>query len=429
MMLPFEDVFSPVRSVLILGFGREGQSTYRFLQRYYPHCRIGVADKNPDAVAGELPVTCHLGEEYLNALSGYDLIIKSPGIRLEKVDEKLREKITSQTDLFLQAYGRKTIGVTGTKGKSTTVSLIHHLLQKTGFRSVLMGNIGLPAFDFIDRIEQADQLVYELSAHQLQDVHASPHIAVLLNIYPEHLDYFGDFEKYKAAKQNIFRFQQAGDKAVCGEKPEGVSFFCDEIRGTDLQKFQEKDLLRQTGLKGQHNLKNILVAFKVLQYLDVDESRLSGALAGFKGLPHRMEYVGNFGGIDFYNDSISTVPESAMAAVQSIPETDTLILGGYDRGVDYRQLIRFLSQSAVQNFFFIGQAGERMYTLFLEEKPTDKNLIPVENLQEVFVKLKSLKAVSCCLLSPAAASYDQFHNFEHRGDLFKKEARQFSPKK
>ena len=419
-MKPFESIFTKDTSVLILGFGREGRSTYAFLQKNFPFLRIGIADKN-EAIAGEKPdAVLHLGEGYLDALSGYDLVMKSPGVKLGPVSEDVKRKITSQTDLFLQHYGGQTVGVTGTKGKSTTVSLIYHLLRKTGKNALLMGNIGLPAFDFLQNIDSGTWLVYELSAHQLEFVHASPHWAVLLNLFPEHLDYFGNYAAYRNAKMNIFRYQKPGDFAFCGEQV-NRSFPC---KRPDKKRFQGKNLLQHSGLQGEHNLKNILLAFEVLESMGVSYEQLPEALEGFNPLPHRLEYVGKFGGVDFYNDSISTVPQSAIEAVKSIPETDALILGGYDRGLDYGVLVDFLQTSHVQYFFFMGKAGERMYTLF-RNAGSGKKLFPVESLSDVFDKLKTISAISCCLLSPAAASYDRYHNFEHRGDRFKALARAF----
>jgi len=417
-MLPFKEIFTEGKSVLILGFGKEGRSSYHFMRKHFPGCKTAIADRNKAIAHEGLPVSLHLGEDYLKAICDYDLVIKSPGISLGDLPESSKSKITSQTDLFLRFYGKQTIGITGTKGKSTTASLIFHLLNKTGRKATLMGNIGLPAFDFIEKIDTGEHIVYELSAHQLETTHSSPHIAVLLNLYPEHLDYFGSFEKYRQAKLNIFRFQQPGDSAFCGEAIQDAVRYCKTAKDL-LQHLNHAELLQRAGLKGKHNLENVLLAFQVLQKLGIPFADLPEALSGFQALPHRMEYVGNFGGVTFYNDSISTVPQSAVAAVNSIAGVDTLILGGFDRGLDYTRFVDFLEKSGIKNFFFLGKAGERMFQLF-QLRNTHKNLMPVKSLQEVFRRLKQLPDLSCCLLSPAAASYDQFHNFEHRGDLFKK---------
>ncbi|HDO06502.1 MAG TPA: UDP-N-acetylmuramoyl-L-alanine--D-glutamate ligase [Bacteroidetes bacterium] len=426
-MLPFNEIFSEGKSVLILGFGKEGHSTYHFLSKHFPGCKTAVADRNTALADENLSVPMYLGDDYLQAVKDYDIVMKSPGISPEGIPENLKSKITSQTDLFLQTYGRQTIGVTGTKGKSTTASLIYHLLKNTGKKAVLMGNIGLPAFDFLGKIDADDLIVYELSAHQLEFVHSSPHVAVLVNLFPEHLDHFGTFERYKQAKLNIFRFRQPGDRAFCGDQLEEQTGVCETT--TEAEKvfghsFRPQELLQRTGLRGEHNLKNIYLAFHVLHCLGTSLAVLPEALSGFRTLPHRLEYVGKFGGVDFYNDSISTVPQSTMAAVKSVDSVDALILGGFDRGLDYSGLVGFLIGTDIKNIFFLGKAGERMLKLFNTRK-NDKNLYLVNDLAAVFQRLQSLQDVSCCLLSPAAASYDQFHNFEHRGDIFKKLAGEF----
>lgn len=426
-MQQFKKIFSEEKSVLILGFGKEGHSTFSFLSKYFPECKVGIADQNTRFADEGINVPLHLGKNYLHAINDYDLIIKSPGIMLRGIPENTKEKITSQTDLFLREFGRQTIGVTGTKGKSTTVSLIYHLLKSTGRSALLMGNIGLPAFDFPEKIRKNDLIVYELSAHQLEFVHSSPHIAVLLNLFPEHLDYFRNFERYRQAKLNIFRYQHHGDSAFCGEPVPGFAGDCETISGMEKvfgKSLKPEELLQNAGLKGNHNLKNILLAFAVLHRLGTPLDKLPQALTGFHTLPHRLEYVGHFGGIDFYNDSISTVPQSTIAAVKSVGPVDVLILGGFDRGLDYTVLVDFLSGTGIKYFFFLGKAGERMLKLF-NASNNNKNLYPVEDLADVFHRLQSLPDASCCLLSPAAASYDQFHNFEHRGDIFKKLAGEF----
>ncbi len=426
-MQQFKKIFPERKSVLILGFGKEGHSTFSFLAKYFPECKVGIADQNTRIADEGIKVPLYLGKDYLQAINDYDLIIKSPGIVLRDIPESTKEKITSQTDLFLREFGRQTIGITGTKGKSTTASLIYHLLKSTGRSTLLMGNIGLPAFDFLKKIRKDDLMVYELSAHQLEFVHSSPHIAVLLNLFPEHLDYFRTFERYKQAKLNIFRFQQPDDCAFCGEEIPEFTGACETISGTEDtfgKNLRPQELLQRAGLKGEHNLKNILLAFRVLLRLGIPLEDLPRALSGFHALPHRLEYVGKFGGIDFYNDSISTVPQSTIAAVRSIAHVDTLILGGFDRRLDYSGLVDFLSETDIKHFFFLGKAGERMLKLF-DARDNNKNLYPVVDLIAVFHQLQKLPHVSSCLLSPAAASYDQFHNFEHRGDIFKKLAGEF----
>ena len=415
--------------VLILGFGREGKSSLLFLKKHIPGIMLSIADANEGLKAESLPKDClHLGPHYLDAIRNYDWVIKSPGVKLPEMSERQLSKITSQTDLFLQIYGRQTIGVTGTKGKSTTASLIYHLLKQSGKKALLMGNIGLPAFDFIEKIDFDTQVVYELSAHQLQYVNHSPHVGILLNIFPEHLDFFGNIDVYQTAKANIFRFQKPDDVAICG--PSIQRFRCNHF--TNLQQEMHlifgdqvtgKKLLQITGLKGDHNLINILLAAKAVLATGMKKDEIVADMTGFHALPHRLEEVGVYGGIRFVNDSIATIPQATIAAVLSLGKVDALILGGFDRGIDYLGLVDFLSKSSVSYMFFLGKAGKRMLKQFTG-KNTGQHLIVVNNLEEIFEYMKDKTDIHSCLLSPAAASYDQFHNFEHRGDRFKELAQE-----
>ena len=201
------------RKVLLLGFGREGQSSYRLIRRVLPELHLTIADADKAVGENEMLkndrfVDLHLDEGYLEGLNSFERILKTPGISLKDIIYDLDPaSITSQTDLFLSWYSGKVIGVTGTKGKSTTATLIYHILKLAGKDSLLMGNIGRPAFDFIDEISPETNLVYELSSHQLEYVRNSPHLAVLLNLYQEHLDAYRSFHDYQAAKMNIAKYQ------------------------------------------------------------------------------------------------------------------------------------------------------------------------------------------------------------------------------
>jgi UDP-N-acetylmuramoyl-L-alanine---L-glutamate ligase len=309
----------------------------------------------------------------------------------------------------------------------------------------LLGNIGIPPFDKIDEVKEGTIVVFEMSAHQLQLIHHSPHIAVLLNLFPEHLDHFSSLEKYFSAKMNIGKFQDENDKLIVEESISGLfpSIKSTKLvfgRSKELNAVLSKNLIKfskgnfmvnlnkvENPLAGEHNLNNLVAAMLAVNEAGVSFEDSIRSLSTFKTLPHRLEFVGNFGGVNFYNDSISTVPESAIAAVKSLPAVDTIILGGFDRGINYGKLIEFISTSDILNLIFLGKAGDAMIKLFSDEIQKTKNFFKVNNLQEAFLVIKkNTKKGSTCLLSPAAASYDQFHNFEHRGDVFKELARNFS---
>lgn len=447
------------RRLLILGFGKEGQSTFRYIRAQFPAIPVAIADMDDhlEERAGsrlkQPGVTLFTGSGYLESLALYDMIIKSPGVALP-ADYEVRPGtlLTSQTRLMLKAFQRNIIGITGTKGKSTTSSLTHHLISTSGLPSVLVGNIGLPPFDYLDRIGEDTRIVYEMSSHQLEDAILAPHIAVLLNLYPEHLDRYSSPEAYYSAKMRILAFQPDGDTFIYNEDIPGIverirttgakrrflSFSagfrmnegCYLSDGKILLRHDGKDSLVATAgedeyhLKGQHNRMNMMAAVLAAREAGASEDAIKEGLKTFKGLEHRLEYVGMNGGIHFYNDSIATIPEATMAAVRALPSTDTLILGGYDRGLDYSALVNFLCQSDVRNFFFLGKAGERIYNGMKAASKEDKHLYPVGSLQEAFKLIFHVTGKGkICLLSPAAASYDSFRNFEERGHIFKKIAR------
>jgi UDP-N-acetylmuramoylalanine--D-glutamate ligase len=430
-----------VGEILILGFGREGQSTFRLMQEQFAGIKIRIADASPDIrntplLQGFREEGLFLGDNYQQAIKHCAVVIKSPGVKLERAYPDVQ--ITSQTELFLEYYRNQTIGVTGTKGKSTTVSIIHHLLNKAGVDNVLLGNIGVPPFDRVEMIRKDTVVVFELSAHQLKDIHVSPSTAVLLNIFPEHLDYFKDYAAYFKAKTNILRYQAKDDLAIVhaslagkAELPASNLEIFSAEKGSEAQKtvnmeigMPKGDTVHYAGMPdpiiGKHNENNVLAAMLAVEAHGIGYQAALDFLSDFQPLPHRLEFVAKVKGITFYNDSISTVPESTIAAVESLEDTDTLILGGYDRGLEYDQLLDFLLESDVHNFIFIGQVGEMLLPLFKGQDDQGKRLFFVEDLAEaVPIILKHTRPGAICLLSPAASSYDQFHNFEHRGDTFK----------
>ena len=436
----FDQILNRLRGkrILILGFGREGKSSLRFLNKYQPEAVVAVADKN--AMEG----VTHSGEGYLEAMYDYDIVIKTPGISLLGFDTKGVE-ITSQTDLFLSQFHSQTIGITGTKGKSTTTSLIYHLLKESGRDAILTGNIGIPCFDIMEDIKPESIVVYELSAHQLEYVHNSPRVGVLLNVFEEHLDHFGTMSRYAAAKLNIMRYMGEDDTAVIHETlmEEAWRLFVNNIV---FSLFDTDDLIDCTALPliGEHNLLNVKAALLACYAYGVDIRELVPHLYTFKPLEHRLEPVGTFGGVTFVNDSISTIPQAAISACQALGRVDFLLLGGFDRGIDYQPLVDYLKEHPVPHLLFTGKAGERMMQLIAEvpepgrsvEGPTQKAKVPepVEGptlfyyatMEEAFAYLSAhAQPGDVCLLSPAASSYDQYKNFEERGRKFKALAASF----
>ncbi|MBQ6084333.1 MAG: UDP-N-acetylmuramoyl-L-alanine--D-glutamate ligase [Bacteroidales bacterium] len=434
-MVKINTIFKRLRGkrILILGFGREGRSSLAFIQKYLPHAIVGIADKNesafknliinPNNPTNPTNPKLYFGENYFNAINDYDIVLKTPGISLLGKNVDL-SKITSQTDLFLEEFHNQIIGVTGTKGKSTTSTLICHLLKESGRDAILAGNIGLPVFDIIENINEKSIIVFELSAHQLQFIHRSPHIGILLNVFEEHLDHFGTFEAYRNAKLNIIRYMGEKDWAVTTDE---FSYFASEMMlHTINYQYYDFDVdWDRIPLKGEHNKLNIKAALCSIQAFGVPVDEVLPYLKTFKPLEHRQELVGTFRGVTFYNDSISTIPQAAVAALQTIKNVRFLLLGGYDREIDYTPLVDYLLKNPVAHILFTGKAGERMLSM-LEANDYQGDVNKFKDLAEAFeIIRKKAKTGDTCLLSPAAASYDQYKNFEERGRVFKDFAKAF----
>lgn len=436
------------KKILILGFGKEGESTYKLLRKYFLEKNLFIADKNMNLLNEKIDLMedsyleVSLGENYLNGIEEYDLIIKAPGISLKDVDlSKIEYKITSQLELFLEFVNVYTIGITGTKGKSTTSSLMHKVLLDQDKNSFLLGNIGEPIFNYIEEIKTDSVVVLELSSHALEFVRKSPNIAILLDIYEEHLDHYKSFEKYVEAKFNVTKFQNENDFLIYNYDNENMKKFGFEYKENDyavsmqdipntknkaylknnLIYCNEKELMsinEELNLKGTHNLNNIMFILSVCEILNLDIERAITSIKEFKPLEHRMEFVATINNVSYYNDSIATIPASTINAVKALGNVNTILVGGNDRGVDLKELIEFLrTYETIENIICLPKTGEYIK---VDLKDSSKNINYFENLKDAvsFAK-KVTKENTICLLSPAASSYGYFKNFEERGKLFK----------
>lgn len=418
------------KTILILGYGKEGKAVFKLLLELGLTKKIGIADINVIDINNheELKnqkVQLYSGEKYLEAIKDYDIVIKSPGVIIKNnISKKAKQKITSSTDLFLRFCPNKIIGVTGTKGKSTTASLIYHILKENGYDALLMGNIGIPCFDTLAQINSKTIIVYELSCHQLEFVKASPAISVLLNVYEEHLDHYNSMADYVIAKKNIYKYQHKEDYLIYGDIFEHITK--EEIEQLDVHKINLYDnpldiniKKIKTSLIGKHNLYNIILAVTVGHILGLDQKKALSAVKSFKGLPHRLEYVGKFKNINFYNDSIATAQEAVINALKSFNKVNTLILGGMDRELNYIKLINFLVTSKVKNLILLPDTNIKIKKL-LEERKAKQKMVLVKDMEEaVEIAFRVTRKNGICLLSPAAASYGFYKNFEERGDHFK----------
>lgn len=433
------------KKILILGFGREGQSTYKLIRKYLKEQKLFIADReenfqnNYEALKNDNKLVFISGEKYLENLQEYDIIMKTPGISFVGIDTTAYlHKIKSQLEILLEFYNNFTIGVTGTKGKSTTSSLIYRILREQNKKCMLLGNIGVPVFDYIDSIEEDMILVLEMSSHQLEYMEQSPNIAILLNIYEEHLDHYKSFEKYIEAKCNIFKYQRESDYLIFNYDSEILNKFINTVNkkiykvslngktSSDIYLKENKiyyynkliydDTKEKRNLVGEYNLNNIMFVIAVSEILKLDMDRTITSINNFKTLEHRLEFVGKYNDILYYDNSIGTVPMATIEAVKALGNVDTLIIGGMDRGIDYEDFIRFLNKSNINNIICMPKTGHIIATKIKAEKR-----YIVDTLEEaVKVAKKVTTKEKICLLSPAAASYGFFKNFEEKGNLYKK---------
>ncbi|TAK05348.1 hypothetical protein EPO33_05295 [Patescibacteria group bacterium] len=384
--LPTPFRFAGMRSVVLLGYGKEGKVSERYLKKFYPQLTIGVLDEARDP-------------RYLEKQHAFDLAVKTPGIPKRLVTIPY----VTATNLFFSRVKNTTVGVTGTKGKSTTTALIHDMLAAGGRKVRQVGNNGRPMLEvLLGRIDPDEIFVVELSSYMLDDILYSPRVALLLNLFPEHMNYHGGVAPYYAAKQHIFTFQKPGDVALRPPFPRVPAL-----------------LRTHTRLAGEHNRKNILAAAAAARVFKVPEAAMRRAVRGFTPLPHRLENVGTYRGITFYDDAISTTPESTIAALRAIPNVRTIFLGGLDRGYDFRALEKELRRRKVKNVVLFPDSGKRI----LRSRKGFTVLETRSMKAAVAFAYAHTPAGAVCLLSTASPSYSVWKNFEEKGDMFKRYVR------
>lgn len=436
------------KKILILGFGKEGVSTYKFIRKHFPDKKIYISDKkttNEEIIKKDINVNINFGDNYLDNLKDFDIIMKSPGISFVNINiDSFKDKIKSELELFLEYMDVKTIGVTGSKGKSTTSSLIYEILKKEKKETLLLGNIGIPVFDLIDDITKDTIVVLEMSSHQLEYMNVSPNISILLNIYEEHLDHYKSLKEYAEAKINIGRFQNKDDYFIYNVDNKIIKECINEIEDSNHIKYEvsfegnisnnnsnkvyikdnyiyineEKiyNINEKRNLIGDHNLNNIMFVLTVSKILNLNMENVKETISNFKGLEHRMEYVGKYDDIIFYNDSIATIPEATINSIKGLKDVDTLIFGGMDRGISYDEFIDFLNTGVINNLICMPDTGYKI----ADKLKCSSNIYKVETLEEaVELSKKVTKKNKICLLSPAAASYGFFKNFVEKGNIYK----------
>lgn len=450
------------QKILVLGLGREGLATVRFLKKRLPELCFSVADlkileeMGPEVrkyLEGLSGVSLRLGKDYLEGLEEFDLIIKTPGISpgapaiAAAIESGVR--MSSATNLFCAEAQGRVVGVSGTKGKSTTASLISAVLRKGGLNADLIGNIGKPALEFLEN-DSADRIyVFEMSSYMLMDFDGEVDTAVMVSFFPEHLNYHGDLEAYFQAKMNLIRRVRAGGAVVynagfgrvrefveagVGQYGDAnirlIPYSGDEDGGYLVRRGQlVVDGVPRLGLEdvhllGEHNLENMLAAWAVGRRYGVADEVIVEALKEFRGLEHRLEFVGKFQGIDFYNDAISTTPESTIAAINALPEgkISTLIAGGLDRGYQFADLGRKIVTAGIENLILFPETGDKIAAECKSPTLRLRHAADMRSAVEMAYELTSPDRI--CLLSCASPSYNMFVNFEDKGNQFKKFVRE-----
>ena len=428
--------------VAVIGYGVEGKSAVAYWQA--KGAEVTVCKRTPDP---EIPadVATQYGEGYLTDLDRFDLINRTGSIHpdiLLAANTGIHSKITTIINQFFEASPtRNIIGVTGTKGKGTTSTLIYNMLRAAGKDVYLAGNIGNSPLDFVDKLTEDSWVVLELSSYQLYDLRRSPRIGVCLMVVPEHLNWHGTMDDYVRSKQQLFAHQGPKDTAIyfadneVSHKIASVSpgakipfyavpgaYIEDEKYVTiDNQRICEVDELQ---LIGRHNWQNVCAAVTALWQVIQETDVLRAVLVSFKGLPHRIEYVRDLDGVSYYNDSFSSGLHATEAALEAIGGPKLAVVGGYDRMIPIEHFGPFVKDhdKDIQSVLLYGQSAPRVAAELQRAGYTSFTISHAKDMAGLVADIrKTAKSGQSVVFSPGFASFDMFKNFEERGDLFKQE--------
>lgn len=411
--------------VAIAGFGEEGKALYEYFRKKFEvHVFSEEAEdgsfyamkKSPGKIKN-VPIF-HRG---LNIPADFETVFKSPGIPTAKLKLKSRKtKISSLTNLFFEKARGIIIGVTGTKGKSTTASLIYKILKDAGLDTVLIGNIGETGLKLLDDDYEGKIYVYELSSYQLEHLKKSPRIAVVTNIYQDHLSNHGGFLAYKKAKENITNYQNKNAYLVINAEIPAKDFLTSGYR---INVEPGENFACKSKLVGKHNQLNILLAYSVGKIIDLPDKKILKSIADFEPLPGRLEKIATKRGITFYDDALATIPEATWSAIEALKKVDTIILGGQDRGINFEKLARQLVKTEIRNFIIFPQTGKKIVK-YLAEKSNKitkggnaRRILPAKNMEEA-VRFAYKYTKGICLLSTASPSFNMFKNYADRSQQY-----------
>ncbi len=414
------------KKIIIIGFGKEGAAAAKFLE---PTNKITVYDDKE--------------KNRIKRGERFDLIVRSPGVRpdhpLIKKLTKDGTVLTSPTQIFFDLCPCPIIAVTGTKGKGTTSTLIYEMLKTENKNVFLAGNIGTPALEILPKLNKKSLVVLELSSFQLMDLAKSPHIAVVLMITQEHLDWHKNKKEYLLAKMPIVKYQNKNDFAVINWDFPNSRNFADFTQAkvisvstqgqtdsciSDNKLMFKKEIVASVSdvlLPGRHNIQNILAAIAVVKIYKIKNENIKKVLTSFKGLDHRLQLIHAVNGVKYYNDSFSTTPETTIAAIEAFPQPKILILGGSSKNSNFSNLARKIAgDKSIKGIILIGKEAERIKDSIKKAGGFDDKMIEgAKNMQQIAPMAQNLaRSGDIVILSPACASFDMFKNYEDRGRQF-----------
>lgn len=450
------------RRCLIIGAARQGLALARFLVNR--GAKVIINDRKPESelssareMMADTPVEWVCGEHPLSLLDRVDVICVSGGvpISLPLINQGIKQGklVTNDSQIFLETAPCTTVGITGSAGKTTTTTLVGRMAEVASqqtpskYRKVWVGgNIGLPLLDFVDEMEADDLAVLELSSFQLEIMDKAPHVAAILNITPNHLDRHGTMAAYTAAKVRILEYQTIDDVAILGQDDPGAWNQVDKVRG-NLLTFglddpgvgengtfvkDESVYLREGNqvrllvnkeaitLRGKHNLLNVVAACAIAKGAGLPEECMQAGVQGFTGVPHRLEFVRTVRGAAWYNDSIATAPERTIAAIRSFNEPLILLAGGRDKDLPWQEFARLVNDR-VRHLIVFGEAAEKILKNMEATKNSRVTITRCEGLQDaVIAAAKFTQPGDVVLLSPGGTSFDEFRDFEERGECFRR---------
>lgn len=446
----FKD-FIKNKKVAVLGIGVSNTPVINYLNEL--GAKVTAFDKKTSDAIGidfvkELEnkgVELELGENYLDKLVGYDVIFKTPGMRMDSPQLVKASKegayITSEMEEFIRYCKGKVYAITGSDGKTTTTSIVAELLKSSGYNVWVGGNIGTPLFAEIENISDEDKVVLELSSFQLMTINLPVDVAVVTNVTPNHLDMHKDMDEYINSKKNIFLNQSTNGVVVLNKDNDISNSFSLEANGK-VRKFSSKDLVMSESmsiykdgwiicendkvckgediiLKGIHNIENYMAAFLATKD-DVSLDVMKEVAESFSGVEHRCEFVREVEGVKYYNDSIASTPTRTLAGLKGFGRKVILIAGGYDKHVPFEPLAE-LGSEFIKSLVLMGATKKKIADVFkLSNKGKDIDVLEAESLEDAVLKAKHIASEGDIItLSPACASFDMFDNFMVRGDKFK----------